>query len=377
MMKILKKAFILLLFTFAAFIITTNLHAALFVDPTSEFLISEPTATSAAFGSPQIYGDIVTWIGALSNGKQGIFYKDLAIGEQYQISEQSFERPPSIYENTIVWSNVGWTVGTEGIYSYDVLSGAMEQLVSIVPQTNPENAKTFGNNVVWHGNTGNNPDIVSGYDLTTNSVFEISTGNSVWGIDIHQDTVVWGSAGIWAKNLTTGTKWQVALDGFEPYKTVWPYHPLIHGDIAVWQAQVFYDPINNPNYTSWDLYGRNLLTGEMFAIDENPLYHSTLGGMDLFGNILLWQSSMVGDWPNTDLWATNIQTGDKFLVSNNHWGAIRAGIFDDLIVYDRNGSIYGNYIVDQPIPEPGTMLLIAFGLVGLTAFRRKNIRKRI
>ena len=53
------------------------------------------------------------------------------------------------------------------------------------------------------------------------------------------------------------------------------------------------------------------------------------------------------------------------------------------ILYGNNGnhsSDHGNvnvFISSSPVPEPGTIFLVASGLIGLAAFRRKKIRKRI
>ncbi len=308
--------------------------------PKTEFLIADSEALPFGFYNPCVYGDIVAWR-AMGKGSGGIFYKDLRTGNQYQISHSGFDGRPAVFKDIIVWANAHRGSSNYGIYSYSISAGQKKRLVAKPPEPNPRYAKICGDTVVWIGNTGAPPDIVSGVKLSTGEMFEIyNSGNkphpNVCGIDIYGDIVVWGNYGIWAKNLKTGRKWKISSD------TDWPYFPLINNDLVVWMDQVWYDPANDPNYTSWDIYGANLSTGKVFPIDTDPSYHSYLNGTDTDGEIILWTKYSVGKrFQDPSLWATDLVSGDTFLISE---GVRNASIYRDLVVYPKNKNIYGYYL---------------------------------
>ena len=310
------------------------------IEPKTEFLIADSQAFPFGFYNPCVYGDIVAWRAWGKKGG-GIFYKDLRTGNQYQISHSNFDGKPAVFEETIVWANHHRGSSNYGIDSYNIATGKTKRLVANPPEPNPRYVKIFGDTIVWLGNTGRPPDIVSGVKLSTGEMFEIYNSGSqqhpnVCGIDIYGDIVVWGNYGIWAKNLKTGRRWKISSD------TDWPYFPLIHKNIVLWMDQVWYDPDKDPNDTSWDIYGKNISTGKVFPIDTNPSYHSYLVNIGTNGKILLWRKSSVGKrFQDSSLWATELSTGNTILISK---GAENGAIYGDLVVYSKNKNIYGYYL---------------------------------
>lgn len=313
-------------------------YAKYTVDPSKEFLIAD--SGPSTFGYVSVYGDIVAWRAG------GIFYKDLGTGRQYQISSSVFDGKPCVYENVIVWANIGGSDIT-GIYLYDISTGVTNRIVSSPPQPNPRNAKIYGDIVVWHGSTVAKPDIVSGFDTTTGEIFEIDIdiGGDVHGVDIYEDIVVWGNYGVWAKNLTTGESWKIDPLPFEMGDSWWPYGILLYDDLVVWKSQFIDD---SGELKTWGVFGTYLSDGELLTINADPSYHSDTLNTDTNGRIVLWTKYYAGGYESS-LWATDVSCGDSFLISD--YDTRYGSIFGDLVVYSRDGNIYGNYIIES-IPTP-------------------------
>jgi len=323
-----------------------NSCAIKFVNPDSEFLIADSAPYPFQFFDVDVYGDIVAW---RAWGKEGgyIFYKDLGTGVQYRISNNSsFLGNPSIYKDKIVWSNHDWLNKMDGIYAHDISTGITTRIVSDPPDKNPTNAKIYGDIIVWHGNHGGKPIILSGFDLSTGKVFEISSGISLYSVAIYGSIVVWGSDdAIWAKDLTTGDI-KGPIDG-EPQKmgdSWWPYGVQFFDDLVVWQSQISGDAIK-PGH--WGVYGSYLSSGEIFKISADPSFDAATLNQDVYGDIVLWNKSFGSNSTSVgSLMATDISSGNSFKISDaDQYGNIYGSIYENLVVYSRDGNIYGNHII--------------------------------
>lgn len=316
--------------------LATVSHAGKMVDPAMEFLIAEANASYYH----DVYKNIVTW-----ESGNAIYYKDLETGHQYLVPNSEGGHNPAIYENTIVWTNTHWPSDDGGIYSYHLKTGLVEKLTTKRIYYNYP--KISGQNVVWYWDDplNDNQMGVGGINLTTRETFEVHSAPSYVGlfeVDIYDDIVVWGmNTGIWAENLATSEEWQIADGSY----TIWPYHARIHGDLVVWNNQGYFSPIDG-HFTPWDIYGAYLSTGEIFPIESDPLYSSIV--MDTNGDIVL--SSNRSDTYKFRLWATDVSSGEGFLVADNARGG---SIYENLVVYTRDGNVYGNYIIETP--EPATI----------------------
>ena len=284
-MKTLFAFVIILLFAFT-FVLTSISHAGKIVDPTKEFIIADSSSLPLGVGNISIYGDIVTWRGG------GICYKDLRTGEQYQISFSGFDSSPSVYEDTIVWANHDSIGGNDGIYTHDISTGITTRVVSNPPDANPTNAKIYGNTIVWHGN-GGSPILLSGLDLSTGEVFEIFSDYWLYGVDIYENTVVWGSSdSIWAKDLMTGE----VLGPIDPSHremgdSWWPFGVQFYNDLVVWKSQFIDD---SGELKTWGVFGAYLSDGELLTISADPSYYSDTLNTDTNGKIVLWTKYYAG-----------------------------------------------------------------------------------
>jgi hypothetical protein len=364
---IIPKVFLKLSYYIVAFsqlVFTSISFAAYTVDPLSEFLITKADSSDYY---PSIYGNIVAWR-THGAGNYGIFYKNLNSGQQYQISDSNIMHGnPSVYKEKIVWANHDRGSGNDGIYIHEISSGITTQVVSDPPDANPSNAKIYGSTIIWHGNHGGTPNILSGFDLITKDIYEISRGYNLSSVDIYQSTVAWGwASSIWAKNLTTGEVQGPIDPSFEESgDSWWPYGVNLYDDLVVWQSQ-FIDDSNE--LKTWGIFGAYLSTGEVIKINADPSYHSTIISGDLYGNIIVWLKRPDGPSDTTELWATNLTSGESFMISDsNSYGG--ASIYDDIVVYSKDGSIYGNFIIEV-VPIPSAIWIFGSGLIGIIGLRR-------
>lgn len=329
--------------------LATVSHAEKMVDPAMEFLIADGSASPSGYGYPDVYANIVTW---QENGYGGIYYKNLSTGQQQRIVSEDFNYDPSIYGENIVWENTHWPDGRGGIYSFKISTGELSKLTYPGGYTQQWHANIHGQYVVWQWDhfppnqlyqTG-----VSGINLSTGETYDVFTGTNGSASrfpDVYGDVVVWmhgeSGSGVYAKNLSTGETWEVADTRYVTEGT----QIYIHGDFVVWNGQNTFEP-GAPSY--WDSYGANLSTGEVFPIDTDPLYNSWV--TDIYGEIVIWRKYIrTPDIKEFSLWATDVISGESFLIGED---AGSGKIYEDLIVYSRDGSIYGNYIIEVPDPVP-------------------------
>jgi hypothetical protein len=298
----------------------------------NEFLIAEGTN----YIYPDVYGPIVAWAESWQ-GNPGVFFKNLNSGFLTKIAGEDDEGFPSVYENLIVWTNDDLT---PGLFLHDTLEGTTDILLTTFLDNNPTNAKIFADTIIWHGNHGGGPIILSGYNRTSGNLFEISNGNDLYGIDIYQQNVVWGSSdSIWIKNLSSGQV-QGPLDTSYPEMggSLWPYNTHIYKDLVIWKSQLI---DNSGELKTWGIFGRYLTNTEVFPIHSNAQYHSE--PIDIYENIILWVKSEPG-FQVQSLWGLDLSNMQTFKVSENSFSG---SIHKNLIVYSRDGSIYGNYVVTE------------------------------
>lgn len=189
-----------------------------------------------------------------------------------------------------------------------------------------------GSIVVWHEETVAGNQNIHGYDLTTNTQFQIGTdANGQYFPAIDGSIVVWvdvrnGTWDIYGYNLTTNTEFPISVNA----GTQWS--PKISGPIVVW--------LDDRNGGSGDIYGYNITTSTEFPICTNP---STQKAIAVSGSIVVWADDRNGGgW---DIYGYNITTGTEFPICTNSYEQLAPDISGTTVVWadwrNHDYDIYG------------------------------------
>ncbi|MCG2690786.1 PKD domain-containing protein [Candidatus Parcubacteria bacterium] len=243
--------------------ITTGATTRITSDPTLE-------KVPAIYGSKIVFANVTPWWRA-DWQKAGVYVYDIETQQFTKISGQesifrNYNRPPDIYENTIVWSEPVGFMRPDRLHIYN-LETKTDTIVDTIGAIGFGCLSIFRDKIVWVGT-----DLISNkngiylYDITTGEQSRISSDAAEpWGYvgqDIHEGGVVWS-------DFRSGTTHDIYLyqikDGAPPPPpnqppvalfTFWPENPKA-GEEIYFDASSSYDPDSDGSIVryEWDWDG--------------------------------------------------------------------------------------------------------------------------
>lgn len=393
-----------------------------------------PIVTTGNAVGVALSGDNVVWTDVVGSAGIGAYYQNiygynLATDAVFSINaDAKIITHPVMDGDTVAWAaydREGTSVAT--IYGYS-LANVTTHTFTIANTGKPGGPAISGSTVVYTDIIGSNGlsylRNIYGYDVATAQTFPINTqgkvlgslridgGNVVWGA---YDRVGSGAANLYAYNLssvssqgyaivTTGTPSAVAVSGNTVvytdivgsagigayYQNIRGYNLdtnqdfaintegkivsslLAEGDWVVWEA---YD--RGPGNSLGTIYAYNLATHEQLTVCDT----GTPGSPAMTDRRVVW-TDLVGHngfSPLSNIYFYDfVWGGDPFPV-NMDAQVIWAPIIDgDTIVwgaYDNgnHATIYGTTI--GHLPEPGTIVMFAFGSLGIAGTVVRRMRK--
>lgn len=283
----------------------------------------------------------------------GIHSVDINTHESYVLPNSNNGMNPAIYGNRVVWDSGGNEIGGYDFSTSNSLSISINRLTT---QTLPS---IYENTVVWSEIMTSGVDLqlrLYGYDLNSSSEFEIKTfpsvsDNSSFFItrpEIFGNNVIWGEPGdgVHVYNIQTDT--ETVIEDINIFDS----SPVIHQNTVLWSD-------------SNDIYSYNLVTMETKQITNDTDEQLT---SDMWGDIIVYSDNRNG---NFDVFGYDILTDTEFQITNNPFDQKSPRIYGDTVIWtdNRNGNadIYGTVI-----PEPSTILIFLSGIFGMVWFRKKK-----
>lgn len=149
-----------------------------------------------------------------------------------------------------------------------------------------------------------------------------------WDLDLYGEVLVWsnspsGNFDIYGKNLLTGEEFVICNNPANQED------PAIYDDIVVWHD------LRNDIYDE-DIYGKNLSTSEELVICTNPAGQVW---PDICGDIVVWMDTRNSPW--YDIYGKDLSTGQEFPVCTNPGNEFLIGIYGDIVIYQHEGGYYG------------------------------------
>jgi len=327
---------------------------------------NDPDARNA--NNPDIYGNTVVWEDqrdvSISGGNACINVYDLVSKTESTIftgpNSNWYGYYPQVHGNYVVWQDYRSGSGNSSIYGYD-LSTKTEFKIS-ESWYRGDNPSIYGDTVIYNDYQYGSP-VISGYNISTKARFQVwggvlrPNGNSLYG-----DIMVFENGdginyGIYGYDISTGEKFTISSGS--SYKT----KPIISGDNVIW-----WDWRNgNP-----DIYGYNIVTQQEFPISTRTDIIER--DYAVYGNTVVYSEwyDEYGQPQDIKIYGYDISTGKRFLISDNQSSFTEglADIYDNIVVWQdcRTGDWEIYYAdISSVVPEPGTLVLLISGLVGVMA----------
>ncbi|MBI4743555.1 MAG: PD40 domain-containing protein, partial [Actinobacteria bacterium] len=272
--------------------------------------------------NPAIDGDKIVWQDN-RNGKWNIYMKDLATGQESQVSASAAtQQYPAISGNKIVWSqHKEGTYGyTSNIYMKDLSSGQVKELSKSA--SSQQYPAISGNKVVWQDDRNRNDDIYF-YDITTKTETKITSS-----LDHQRYPAISGNRIVWADwmnssidvymyDIPTSNKKRISLNVADQN------YPAISDNKIVWQ-----DSRNGSSIYLYDL----ATSTEKRISTYTQQYNSSISG-----NVIVWEDGRNG---NVDIYMYDIFSGVERQLTTDSGDQLSPAISGNRIVWqdNRNGN---------------------------------------
>lgn len=264
--------------------------------------------------------------------------------------DESDQSDPAVYKDTIVWTD--WrnanASSDEIFWNADIYMFNTSQGEEVQISTNESlqiGPKIYEDKIVWT-DVGNESADVYLYNITSSEEIQL-TGNDSdqWYPDIYGDMVVWedernGNADIYMHNITSGEETQITSDESPQLD------PAIYGDIIVWtdtrSVNITEDDENltlqDLLRSNSDIYMYNISSGEEMQVTTNTSWQE---GASIYEDRIVWadmrNANLTSDnwleW-NVDVYMYNITTGEETQVTTDESNQLLPAIYGDRIVWE-------------------------------------------
>lgn len=319
-MKIIHNFIFIVLFFLASIAILNNVYA---VKPSTSYSTFQITSDGSQQNGPLVWGNNIVWTDWRGTNGLDVWVYNLKTKESMPvISRPNNQRAYGIWKDAIIYRDEDTTPASMKVYNMktrqdtqvavgeNVVGGAIfgdnafyvdgtaggnlyvHNLVTGENQYLTDNVyapKVWGDKVVWTVHMGGGNYGIKGYDLVSDTTFDISTSNDGYQSvpDIFKDVVVWldssnGKSRIMEKNLTTGDE-RVVIEVDETRLS----YPMVSNRYITW--------VDNMGNGSHDVYAYSYAGKEIVRLSDFGPQQSSPTIPDIYNSTIVWMSWHTGN----------------------------------------------------------------------------------